>query len=325
MKGEDGMNRREFEFVNCRVLSDVKLFFVDIAFRNMHLHKEFELFRVFSGEMDIICQSSVYHLNEGNYALLNPRCAHEMRAVSDAPVRIMPMQVSPSFWTRFYPQISNVEFDAVWIDSFLGDRLDSLTGHYIEAARAYMEKEPYYELRCAAHIHGVMEILLSRVPWHYLTDQQKEAKRGQALRLGRLINYIEEHYTEKLLLKDLCAAEELSLHYLSRYLSAQLGMSFQDYLTMLRYRHARQLLERTDMRPADIAASSGFSDIRYMNRVFQEAHRCSPEEYRVRHLNETNAVTDAEGSVQSFLGEEESLAYLKEWMAVHASAKAPAL
>lgn len=79
------------------------------------------------------------------------------------------------------------------------------------------------------------------------------------------------------------------------------------------------------MRPADIAASSGFSDIRYMNRVFQEAHRCSPEEYRVRHLNETNAVTDAEGSVQSFLGEEESLAYLKEWMAVHASVKAPAL
>lgn len=310
------MNRREFEFISYRELSDVKLFFVDIAFRGMHLHKEFELFRVFSGEVDVNCQSVSYHLKEGDFALLNPRRPHEMHARSDTPVRIMPMQVSPSFWARFYPQISNVEFDAVRIDEYLGSRRESLTRHYIRAARAYMEKEPYYELRCAAHINAVMEILLSRVPWHYLTDQQKETKRGEALRLGRIINYIEEHCTEKLLLRDLCELEGLSLHHLSRYLSAQLGMSFQEYLAMLRCRRARLLLERTDMKPGDIAGSSGFSDMRYLNRVFLKEYRCSPAEYRRRfQAGEISPSSEAEGSVQSFPGEEESLAYLKDWMA----------
>ena len=94
------MNRREFEFVSYNVLSDVKLFFVDIAFRNMHMHKEFELFRVFSGEVDVNCQNESYHLAEGDFALLNPRCAHEMHARSATPVRILPLQVSPSFWAR---------------------------------------------------------------------------------------------------------------------------------------------------------------------------------------------------------------------------------
>ena len=137
------MNRREFEFVSYNVLSDVKLFFVDIAFRNMHMHKEFELFRVFSGEVDVNCQNESYHLAEGEFALLNPRCAHEMHARSATPVRILPLQVSPSFWARFYPQISNVEFDAVTIGSCLGDVKKELNRHYIGAARAYIEKEPY--------------------------------------------------------------------------------------------------------------------------------------------------------------------------------------
>ncbi len=314
------MDRREFEFISHNVITDVQLFFVDITFRNMHMHKEFELFRVFSGELDMICRNESYRLREGDFALLNPRCAHEMHTLGDMPVRILPLQVSPSFWTRFYPQMANVEFDAVAIDSCLGDRRDSLMRHYISVAGAYMDKEPYYELRCAAELNILMEILLSRVPWHYLTEKQKESKRDMTLRLGRIINYIEVNYTNKLLLKDLCDREGLSLHYLSRYFAAHFGMSFQDYLTMLRYRRARLLLERTDMKPADIAYSSGFSDIRYFTRVFMHIHGCAPQAYR-ENLLRGNPVkaggTKGDDAVQRFLDESESRDYLRQWLAAH--------
>lgn len=314
------MNRREFEFINHNVITDVQLFFVDITFRNMHMHKEFELFRVFSGELDMICQNESYRLREGDFALLNPRCAHEMHTLSETPVRILPLQVSPSFWTRFYPQMANVEFDVVTIDSCLGDQQERLMRHYIAAARAYFEKEPYYELRCATELNILMEILLSKVPWHYLTEKQKEIKRGLTLRLGRIINYIEVNYTNKLLLKDLCEMEGLSLHYLSRYFSAQLGMGFQDYLTMLRYRRARLLLERTDMKLADIAYSSGFSDIRYFNRIFTQTLGCAPQAYRDLFLHYNPAKTgtkEGEDAVQRFLDESESRIYLHQWLAAH--------
>ncbi len=312
------MKNREFEFVSHNVITDVQLFFVDIAFRNMHMHKEFELFRVFAGEMDIICQNESFHLLEGDFALLNPRSAHEMHALGDTRVRIMPLQISPSFWARFYPQMSNVEFDTVNINRCLGDQKERLLRHYISVASAYLEKKPYYELRCAAEINGVMEILLNLVPWHYLSEKQKDMKRTLTLRLGRIINYIEVNYTDKLLLKDLCEMEGLSLHYLSRYFSAQLGMNFQNYLMMLRYRRARLLLERTDLKPSDIAFSSGFSDMRYLNHVFMKLHGCTPQAYRDLYLNSGPAKPGSLGeddAVQRILDEDESRAYLHRWLA----------
>ncbi|MHC1787401.1 MAG: helix-turn-helix domain-containing protein [Christensenellales bacterium] len=314
------MKEREFEFVSHNVIPDVQLFFVDIAFRNMHMHKEFELFRVFSGELDIICQNASYRLREGDFALLNPRSAHEMHALGEGPVRILPLQVSPSFWARFYPQMSNVEFDVVTIDGCLGEQKELLMRHYIAVARAYLEKEPLYELRCAADINLLMEILLSRVPWHYLSEQQKETKRGMTQRLGRIINHIEVNYTDKLLLKDLCRMEGLSLQYLSRYFTARLGMSFQEYLTLLRYRRARLLLERTDLKPADIAYSSGFSDIRYLNRIFLKMHGCPPQTYRDNYRLGNPARGSGlaeEDAAQRFLDETEGRSYLRQWLASH--------
>ncbi len=314
------MKNREFEFVSHNVITDVQLFFVDIAFRKMHMHKEFELFRVFSGEMDIICQNESLRLCEGDFALLNPRSAHEMHALGDHSVRIMPLQISPSFWARFYPQMSNVEFDTVNIGSHLGEHKERLMRHYISIASALLEKGPDYELRCAAEINLLMEILLNRVPWYYLSEKQKDMKRSLTLRLGRIINYIEVNYTDKLLLKNLCEMEGISLHYLSHYFTAQIGMNFQNYLTMLRYRRARLLLERTDIKPADIAYSSGFSDIRYLNRVFMKLHGCTPQAYRELFLNSSLASPNSLGdddSVQRILNETECRAYLHRWLVSH--------
>ena len=113
--------------------------------------------------------------------------------------------------------------------------------------------------------------------------------------------------------------EGLSLHYLSRYLTNQLGMSFQDYLTLLRYRRAKLLLERTDLKLADIAYSSGFSDIRYFNQVFRQAHGLMPAEYRERYrLGQIpGGGSDDEGAMQNFLNEAESRAYLRQWLEAH--------
>lgn len=303
------MNLREFEIVHYPVLNDVKIFFVDISYRNMHIHKEFELLQVFSGSLDISCHDAVHRVSAGSFALLNPRQPHEFHAVGGQPARIMPLQVSPSFWSRFFPQISNVEFDAVGIDSHLGRDKDRLKRHSLAAARAYIDAQPRYELRCAAHINAIMEILLEKVPWHYLTEKEKETKRTQSLRLGRIIGYVEQHYTEKLLLRDLAQREGLSLHYLSRLLSSQLGMPFQSYLTLLRYKRARLLLERTDMKLTDIAYSSGFSDLRYLNSVFQERHGCDAEAYRAGAGSKNPQHPDLDAgdtAVQRFLDEGES-------------------
>lgn len=312
------MTSKEFEFVDYTVLSDVKLFFVDIVHRSMHMHKEFELFYIFSGAMDLHCSNEVRRLAQGEFILFNPRVVHEFRAVGDIPVRILPLQVSPSFWARFYPQISSVEFDAILISEHLGERQNELLYHFSQAALAYIQKQPYHELRCAAEVNRVMQILLETVPWHYLTEKEKELKRGFSSRFARIMKYIEEHYTGKLLLGDLCRQEGLSLSYLSRFFTRHLGLSFQEYVTRLRFERAKFLLQRSDMKLTDIAYSSGFSDIRYMNKVFLEVYGYPAEVYRQSRPSQEEVDFDSNSlsdSIESFPDEAQSLAYLSTWMA----------
>lgn len=313
------MTNKEYELVDYTVLRDVKLFFVDIVHRSMHMHKEFELFYMFSGSMDISCQNTVYRLAQGEFVLFNPRVVHEFRAVGDRPARILPLQVSPSFWSRYYPQISNVEFDLIRITDSLGSRREELLRHYIQAAFFYIKKPPYHELRCAAEVNRVMQILLETVPWHYLTEKEKELKRGFSSRFARIMKYIEENYTGKLLLSDLCRQEGLSLSYLSRFFTSHLGLTFQQYVTRLRFERAKFLLERSDMKLTDIAYSSGFSDIRYMNKVFVAAYGYPAEIYRHGHPHDEENYFDRSSpgdSVQRFPDEAESLAFLNEWLSL---------
>lgn len=306
--------RREFEFIDYPTLTDVKLFLVDIHYRNMHMHKEFELFEVMRGRMEIFCQSSSHVLSAGDFCLLNPRQAHEIHALSQEPVRIMPLQVSPNFWARYYPQISNVEFDCLYLNPYLGDSLAELRRRYLLVGRAYLLREPYYELSCSSEINQIMRILLKHLPWHYLTQTEKEAKKGHSSRISRIMAYIEAHFTEKLLLRDLCEQEGLSLHYMSHYFTKHFGMSFQEYLNLLRFQRAKLLAERSDMKLTDIALSSGFSDTRYLNSAFERYMGCDVQSFRASRSAQEPPRAELSGSAdQRFLDERETRAFLAEY------------
>lgn len=307
---------REYEVIEHPALSDVKMFLVDIQYRNMHMHREFELFQVIEGRMEINSRGATHIIGEGEFCLLNPRQGHEMHSVLAGPVRIMPLQVAPNFWARPYPQLSNVEFDTLAITESLGDSLETVRQHYFEAGRAYLLQEPYYELTCSAQINLIMKLLLERVPWHYLTENEKEQKKGLSTRIGRIIQHIETNYTQKLLLKDICAEEGLSLHYMSHYFSKHFNMSFQEYVKLLRFQRAKLLAERTDMKLTDIALSSGFSDIRYLNSAFQEFLGMGLADYRAQLNGQRprRPLPQSGDAVQHFLSDQETRAFFEKRM-----------
>ncbi len=300
--------KREYEFVDYTALGDIKLFIVDIVYRNMHLHKEFEVFQVLQGRMEVSTPKKTLMLDEGDFALFNPRQGHQFRSTSNMPVRIMPLQVSPNFWSRHYPQMSNVEFDAISINQHLKENFDRFQKSYLQVADNYFSKDSYYEMTCAAEVNRLMRILLLCVPWYFLTEYEKKSKHSISQRMSRILRYIEDHYTEKLLLKDICEVENLSLYRMSHYFAEKMNMPFQEYLNLLRFERAKVLVEQTEMKLTDIAFSSGFSDVRYMNNIFKKLVGCSPSEYRNGQANKTLfSLPQAQDAEEYYLDEEESL------------------
>ena len=96
-----------------------------------------------------------------------------------------------------------------------------------------------------------------------------------------MINYIEKNFTDQNLGTKLLASEfNLSQSYLSRYFKNQTGYSIIDYVTRLRIKEIKYLLETTEKPIKDVIQDVGYIDIPNFNRKFKELEGMSPGEYR---------------------------------------------
>ena len=57
-------------------------------------------------------------------------------------------------------------------------------------------------------------------------------------------------------------------------------MTFLDYLNNVRFEKALMLITDSNMRMVDICMESGFSDVKYLNRMFEKRFGCTPKAYR---------------------------------------------
>ena len=124
---------------------------------------------------------------------------------------------------------------------------------------------------------------------------------------------IDENFRRKLLLGEIARREGLTMPYLSHLFKDTLGMSFQEYLKKRRFEYARSLLLGTRKSLLDISLESGFSDARYMIRMFEGEFGCTPREYR-RKIGPVQASQSAgQGDVQNILDPQAALRLLDEF------------
>lgn len=96
--------------------------------------------------------------------------------------------------------------------------------------------------------------------------------------VSRLIQFINEHFSENISLQD--AAENVFFNpaYCSRFFKKQTGENFSDYLLKVRMEHAVKLL-RSNKKITDISKECGYSSSGYFSRIFKEYYNCTPSEY----------------------------------------------
>ena len=86
----------------------------------------------------------------------------------------------------------------------------------------------------------------------------------------KMIEYIDEHYQQKLELEDIARIGGYNVAYTSQFFKRQMGISFVDYVLRLRLRDATTQLTSTDEAVARIASSCGFADIKAFNVAFKK-------------------------------------------------------
>lgn len=110
------------------------------------------------------------------------------------------------------------------------------------------------------------------------------AKTGDKI-ANTALELIQEHYAENISVGYVAQRLYVSESHLMHEMRRSLGVSFHECLIKCRIGHAKQLLERGDLKIKEVAYSVGISDARYFARIFKRETGMSPKEYAARYAD----------------------------------------
>lgn len=94
-----------------------------------------------------------------------------------------------------------------------------------------------------------------------------------------LLQYVDQHYSEKLQLNELADRFQINVSYVSQLFSEYFHCGFSKYLSDLKMKKAVELLLNSDMWVNEIADYLNY-DYVYFNKVFKKNYGVTPKQYR---------------------------------------------
>ena len=119
-------------------------------------------------------------------------------------------------------------------------------------------------------------LLISKVIAETRDDLGKPKNRYVTLGLDYLANF----YSTQLTVEDIASQVGISSRHFSRLFVQELGITVPDYLSILRIKKAKDLLQNSEMDITRIAYSLGFNSSQYFTTCFKRIEHLTPKEYR---------------------------------------------
>ena len=91
---------------------------------------------------------------------------------------------------------------------------------------------------------------------------------------------MEEHYAEKIVLKDLANELFVNADYFSSVFKKDVGIGFNDYLRQYRMAIAQQLIRSGEYSLDQVAEKVGYLDPKHFSKSFKKTLGVSPAEYK---------------------------------------------
>ena len=99
--------------------------------------------------------------------------------------------------------------------------------------------------------------------------------------VGQLtMKFITENFTDKITVKDICAAVGYSKSTVLTAFKKEFSVTVNSYLNTLRLERAKKMLDNENVSVNEVALGCGFSDQSYFSKVFSQAYGITPTEYR---------------------------------------------
>lgn len=271
------VEKKEFEIVRHTNMNYLEIFLVEMTTRRPHGHDDLELGIVLEGDLTLFTEHNKYDLHQGNIFIINSHQVHSFSTTGGSNL-ILAFQIHTDFYRRLNCDLGFLRFENNIIRS--GHLHNEVYQLLISCAKYYFNADPFSELKCSSLILDALYALLNNAHFTITTEKEYYAAQRDSIRITHITEYISKNYKEPISLEDLASMEGISSYHVSHLIKNILGISFQEYLNIVRFDHALQLIQKTSLTILDICMETGFSSSKYLNQMFMKNFDCTAVTYR---------------------------------------------
>lgn len=255
----------------------------DVDENSYHCHDHLELAFVLSGAGRYHIEGQIYEVKEGDLLILNPGVHHQALLNENSGV--------PT--TEFFVGFSDIQFEG-YPHNFLpvpdGGHILHTTGELkqkITKLCASMEME---NTVCREGRYFMLKAYLMQMILLVVREQCDTIARAGSCAfesvnkkyvVKQIINYFEDHYSEKISLDQIAENMYLSPFYISKIFKSEIGDTPIRHLINIRLERARDLLESDSGNSIqEVAAMVGYDDAYHFSKLFKKRYGISPSQAR---------------------------------------------
>lgn len=136
----------------------------------------------------------------------------------------------------------------------------------------WLRRQPGYSIKA----HGIFLLILDRLfdLMVYKTNSNRIDPR-----VKKVMNYIVEHYSEKLGVAELAELVNLNPVYFGALFKQYVGVTVKRYITEIRINHAVDMLKSGEYSISGLSESCGYNDDLYFSKQFKAIKGLSPSQY----------------------------------------------
>lgn len=133
---------------------------------------------------------------------------------------------------------------------------------------------------------GISELWLYLSPLLKKTDTEQQINKHivTQARLRMMMQFIADHYTERISLDDIASAANISKSAALRCFRAGMQISPVGYLNDYRLNRAKELLIASHSTISEVALAVGFDNVGYFDRVFKRAFGMTPKQFAKQNI-----------------------------------------
>lgn len=260
-----------------------------LGYISWHWHDELQFIYVTEGEVTVAVNGCVVELGKGEGMFINSGVLHMAEDRNDTGGTYICMDFSSIILGAFadstiekryvVPVLNNPRLDHVRFTDGIPWQSEVLKT-LMEIYHLYCSEEDAWELAVTGRIYEIWHLMVTNLEYIGICGNSGKSLMLSSMRLKEIVSFIQEHYGERITLKDISGHVHLSIGECCRFFKRNMGCTLFEYIIDFRIGKSMELLEGSALSVAQIAYETGFGSTSYYIEKFRRKTGMTPAAFR---------------------------------------------